>query len=359
MLIIDGHLDLAMNALYLQRDLRTSAHEQRAIEAGLSGSGLGAGTVGFPDMRAGGVGLCFATFIARARRGAIGSIDVATREAAYAHAMGQLAYYRELERQGVVRIIADSAALTAHVAEWNAKPDTTPDTTPIGFVLSMEGADPIVAPSSLRDWTAAGLRIVSLVHYGEGQYAWGTGTDGPVKPAGLALLAEMERQNTILDVTHLCDRAFFEAMNAFGGPVLATHSNCQALVPDERQFSDEQLKLLVERGAVIGAALDAWMLTPGWIIGVTTPEKTTLNAFVDQIDHVCQLAGNADHAAIGTDLDGGYGIEQTPRDLDTIADLARIPAMLADRGYAQFDVEKIMHGNWIAILTRAWGKTGS
>jgi membrane dipeptidase len=351
MLIIDGHLDLAMNALYLERDLRMSAHEQRALEAGKSGSGRGAGTVGFPDMRAGGVGLCFATFIARARRNGSDSIDVGTHEAAHAHAMGQFSYYREMERQGAVRIISDSAALYAHVAEWNANPETTP----IGLVLSMEGADPIVEPASLGEWNAIGLHIVSLVHYGESQYAWGTGTDGPVKPAGLKLLAEMERTNTILDVTHLCDQAFSNAMDAFHGPVLATHSNCRALVPDGRQFSDEQLKTLIERGAVIGSALDAWMLTPGWIKGETTPANTTMKDFVDQIDHVCQLAGNAGHAAIGTDLDGGYGTEQTPGDLDTIADLARVPGMLSDRGYTQTDIEKIMHGNWIALLNRVWG----
>lgn len=351
MLIIDGHLDLAMNALYLSRDLKQSAHEQRALEAGLSGNGWGAGTVGFPDMRRGGVGLCFATCIARARRDPGSFLDVVTHEAAHAHAMAQLIYYRELERQGVVRVIETSATLNAHIAEWNANPDATP----LGFVFSMEGADPIVEPASLGQWTEAGVHIFSLVHYGESQYAWGTGTMGPVKPAGLALLAEMERLNCILDVTHLCDEAFFMAMDAFHGPVLATHSNCRALVPQERQFTDEQLKMLIERGAVIGSAMDAWMLTPGWIRGETTPENTTLKDFVDQIDHVCQLAGNADHAAIGTDLDGGYGTEQTPRDLDTIADLSRIPGMLADRGYSGDDIEKIMSRNWQVLLNRVWG----
>src|SRR6185437_15118357 len=113
-------------------DLRMSAHEQRALEIGKSGSGRGAGTVGFPDMRAGGIGLCFATCIARARRNGDGRIDVGTHEAAHAHAMGQLIYYREMERQGAVRVISDSAALNAHVAEWNANPETTP----IGLVLS-------------------------------------------------------------------------------------------------------------------------------------------------------------------------------------------------------------------------------
>ena len=158
----------------------------------------------------------------------------------------------------------------------------------------------------------------------------------------------------ILDVTHLADDAFFEALQAFGGPVLASHSNCRALVPGDRQLTDELIRLLAERDAVIGAALDDWMLYPGWVKGETTNEVVGLKDVVDHIDHVCQLAGSARHAAIGTDLDGGYGTEQSPRDLDTIADLQKIPPLLRDRGYAEADVEAIMHGNWLRLIERAW-----
>jgi membrane dipeptidase len=351
MLIIDGHLDLAMNALYLQRDLKKSAHQLRRDEAGLSGYGLGGATVGFPDLRAGRVGLVFATFIARSRPRGQSNIDFADQIAAYAHAQGQLAYYRQLEREGEIHIIADSAALERHLAEWNDRPETAT----LGIILSMEGADPIVHPGQLADWYRDGLRILSLVHYGPGVYAFGTGTTGPLTPAGRELLAEMERLGMILDVTHLSDMGFDEAMSRFSGPVLATHSNCRALVPNQRQLSDDQLKALIARDAVIGSAMDAWMLQPGWVIGITPPDNCTLDMFVDQIDHVCQLAGNARHAAIGTDLDGGYGTEQTPRDLDTIADLQTIPAKLSARGYAQSDIDAIMHGNWVRLIKRVWG----
>ena len=160
----------------------------------------------------------------------------------------------------------------------------------------------------------------------------------------------------VLDVTHLADRSFDEAMDAFGGPVLASHHNCRALVPDQRQLTDDQIKRLVGRGAVIGAALDAWMLVPGWVRGQTRPEEAgvTLATMVDHIDHVCQLAGNAKHAAVGTDLDGGFGREQSPYDLDTIADLQRLPAMLRERGYSDEDVAGILHGNWLNFFARAW-----
>ena len=219
----------------------------------------------------------------------------------------------------------------------------------------MEGADPIVSPDTLPAWWDQGLRVVSLAHYGPSKYAFGTASEGSVTKDGLALLDEMAKIGMILDVTHLCDTSFREAVDRFPGSLIATHSNSRALVPDGRQFSDEQLKLLIGRDAVIGAAMDAWMLFPGWIRGETQPNVVTLEAYVDQIDHLCQLAGNSRHAAIGTDLDGGYGTEQTPGDFDTYIDMQRVPGMLRDRGYADADIEAICHGNWARKLTGSWG----
>jgi membrane dipeptidase len=136
--------------------------------------------------------------------------------------------------------------------------------------------------------------------------------------------------------------------------VLASHNNCRVLVPHQRQFNDAQLRAIFERDGVIGAAFDAWMLQPGWVSGQSTNEGVTLNTVVDHMDHVCQLAGNSRHAGIGTDLDGGYGREQSPCDLDTIADLQKIAGLLADRGYNDDDISVIMHGNWLRLLRQAW-----
>ena len=158
----------------------------------------------------------------------------------------------------------------------------------------------------------------------------------------------------ILDMTHLSDQSFFEAIDRFSGPVMASHNNCRALVPGDRQFSDEQIQRLVERGAVIGVVCDAWMLQPGWAIGSSRPDRLTLAALVDQIDHICQLAGNARHVGIGSDLDGGYGTEQTPGDL---RDDCRSAAFGADlwpqRGYSDRDIDGIFHGNWLEFFRRA------
>jgi membrane dipeptidase len=175
---------------------------------------------------------------------------------------------------------------------------------------------------------------------------------------GKALLKEMERMNIILDATHLCDDAFWDAMEIFHGHVWASHNNCRALVNHNRQFTDEQIKVLIERDAVIGAAMDAWMIVPNWIRGKSTPEELncSLERLMDHVDHICQLAGNALHVGIGSDLDGAFGKEQSPYDLETIADLQKIPLLLEKRGYTKADIENIMHGNWLRFLRNAWRK---
>jgi membrane dipeptidase len=352
MILIDGHIDVALNALVYNRDLRKSAKEIRIDEAEMTQKGRARGTIGLPDLREAEVAVTFITCLARVRSnpGENAVLDFRTHEAAFAHAQAELAYYRELERQGIFRIISDLPTLNAHMAEWRGDSESCP----LGAVLTMEGADPIVSPDRVHSWWDQGLRVLSLAHYGPSKYAFGTASEGPVTADGLALLDEMSGTKMILDVTHLCDESFWIAVDRFTGPLIATHSNCRALVPQERQFTDDQLKLLIERDAVIGAAMDAWMIEPGWIQYETQGAKVTLEDYVNHIDHVCQLAGNARHAAIGTDLDGGYGTEQTPRDFDTYIDMQRVPDLLRDRGYSESDIEAICHGNWLRKLTDVW-----
>jgi membrane dipeptidase len=360
MLLFDAHLDLAWNAIDWNRDLRLPVTEIRRSEQGMDVKGRGCNTVSFPELRRGKVALFIATLLPRLLRP--GLIPMVQRfnsmTAAYAAAHGQLAYYRALEQEGLLRWIKDAASLDAHVRAWRQNEDSS--TLPLGFILSMEGADSVLSPEQIEEWWQAGLRIIGPAHYGVSPYAHGTGTEGGLFPKGPALLRAMERVGMILDVTHLSDQCFEEALDLYGGPVLASHHNCRALVPDQRQLTDAQIKRLVVRGAVIGTALDAWMMHPGWVRGKTTPVEADvkLERMVDHIDHVCQLAGNARHAAVGTDLDGGYGTEQTPRDLDTIADLQRLPAMLRQRGYREADVEGICYGNWVRFFKEAWKAKG-
>jgi membrane dipeptidase len=356
MLIFDAHLDLAWNALDWNRDLLlpVAGIRRRERELGLTGKGRGESTVSFPELRRGGVGLFIATLLARlVRDNMVPAFHRYERmESAYAAAHGQMAYYRVLEQRGVLRWIKDAPTLEAHVRAWQANPDKAP----LGFILSMEGADPVLSPEQVEEWYQAGLRIIGPAHYGVSPYAHGTGTEGGLFPQGPALLKEMARVGMILDVTHLSDQCFEEALDIFDGPVLASHHNCRALVPDQRQLTDAQIKRLIERGAVIGTALDAWMLVPGWVRGQTRPEEAgaKLETMMDHIDRVCQLAGNARHAAIGTDLDGGFGREQSPYDLDTIADLRRLPDLLRRRGYDSEAIGGILHGNWVRFFSQSW-----
>ena len=355
MLIIDAHLDLSWNALQGNRDLLRSAYTIRTQEVSTPGKGRAQGTVAFPDMRQGRLAVSIVTLFARSTGRPAPHADYASPAQSYGVAQGQLAYYRALEYEGHIRMIADRANLDSHITDWEAWEGTeSDDTPPLGFVISMEGADPILKPDQLEEWVGGGLRLLGLTHYGPGRYAGGTGTELGLTELGPPLLAEMQRLGVTLDLTHCSDQAFWEALEHYEGLVLASHNNCRTLVPHQRQFSDEQLRAIFERDGVIGAAFDAWMLQPGWVSGQSTNEGVTLNTVIDHMDHVCQLAGNSRHAGIGTDLDGGYGREQSPCDLDTIADLQKLAGLLADRGYSDDDIGAIMHGNWLRLLRQAW-----
>ena len=358
MIIFDSHLDLAWNAIDWNRDLLQPVAEIRRREQGMTDKGRGCNTVSFPELRRGKVAIFIATLLARlVRPHSIPAIQrYSSMEAAYAAAHGQLAYYRALEHRGVLRWIKDAEPLSAHVRAWEAKENGS---EPLGFILSMEGADPVLSPEQVEEWFRAGLRIIGPAHYGVSPYAHGTGTEGGLLPPGKPLLREMERVGMILDVTHLSDQCFTEALDNFGGPVLASHHNCRALVPHQRQLTDGQIKQLVARGAVIGMALDTWMMIPNWERGKTLPEEAgvTLDTVINHIDHICELAGNARQVAIGTDLDGGFGREQSPLDLDTIADLQRLPELLERRGYRAADIKGIMYGNWVRFFTETWSKS--
>ncbi len=355
MLIIDAHLDLSMNALEWNRDLTLPVAAINAREAGLTDKpDRGKAVVSLPALRQGNVGLVVATQIARfvAPGNPLPGWHSPTQ--AWAQTQGQLAWYQAMEAAGEMVQINNLATLEQHLALWAN--DAPCENKPIGYILSLEGADSLVTVGHLEQAYARGLRAVGPAHYGPGRYAQGTDAAGGLGASGRALLKEMERLNIILDATHLCDESFWEALDHFHGPVWASHNNCRALVNHNRQYSDDQIRALAARGAVIGVALDAWMLVPGWVRGTSTPQALhcNLEVVVDHIDHICQLTGSALHIGLGTDLDGAFGREQCPYDLETIADLQKIPALLAKRGYSALAIENMLHGNWLRFLKNVW-----
>jgi membrane dipeptidase len=244
------------------------------------------------------------------------------------------------------------AEVEAHANRWLTATDEEAAKLPIGYLLSLEGADSILSWRHLERSRADGLIALGPVHYGPGIYGMGTDAEGPLTPKGRELLKEMERLGIILDVTHLCDESFWDALSLYDGPLWASHHNCRALANWNRQLTDEQIKILIERGAVIGMAFDAIMMVHNWAHKRSKPEDFGLKIekICDHIDHICQIAGNANHVGIGTDLDGGYGTEQTPMDLNSIADLVTLGPLLAARGYSEADMDRIFQGNFLRFL---------
>ena len=230
--------------------------------------------------------------------------------------------------------------------------------------LLLPACVPKLVYNSILSWVSGWYYLIACeiiavgpAHYGPGVYAHGTDASGPLPAKGKDLLKEMERLGIILDVTHLCDECFWDALDCYNGPLWASHQNCRTLAPWNRQFADDQIKAVVERGGILGMAFDAIMMVPGWTHLKSKPSdfQLKLERICEHIDHICQIAGNAKHVGIGTDLDGGYGTEQTAMDMDSIADLQKIPDLLRARGYSQADIEGIMAQNFIGFLRRVWG----
>lgn len=367
--IFDVHLDLSMNALEWNRDLRWSLEKIRRWELTMKDKvDRGNNTVCFPEMRKGRIGLCVATQIGRYSPYFHRLPGWNSPEQAWAQTQGQLAWYRAMEEAGEMVQIRTVAELDKHLDLWLSSPPPDDGTAyvvnsrkkqnklPIGYIMSLEGADSIITIKHLERSYELGLRAIGPAHYGPGRYAHGTDAEGPLPPAGKDLLKEMQRLGIILDATHLNDECFWDALEIYDGPVWASHQNCRTLAPWNRQFADDQIKAVVERGGVLGMAFDAIMMVPGWrhYVSKASDYQLKIERICDHVDHICQLAGSARHVGIGTDLDGGFGTEQMPMDMNSIADLQHLPALLAKRGYSHADVEGIMWRNFVDFLRKAW-----
>jgi len=352
MLLFDAHLDLSLNAMEFNRDLRLPLEQIRAAEADMTDhKSRSKNTVTFGEMRRAGIGVCVATQIAGCMKphGPVGAWE--SPEQAWAMTQAQLTWYRMMEESGEMKMLRTGSDLTQHIEAWNADPDNTP----IGYILSLEGADSIRTPADLQTAWDYGLRAMGPAHYGIGRYAFGHDTVGRLSDLGKELVREMNRLGILLDLTHLSEQTFWDVLEIYDGPVWASHHNCRTLVDDPRQLNDKQIQAVAERNGVLGLAFDAWMIVPGWTRGQTTPESSgvTIEDAVNHIDHICQLLGNTEHVGIGTDLDGGFGTEQSPRDLNSIADIRRVLDILETRGYSESAITAIAHGNFVQCALRA------
>ena len=351
-LIFDAHLDLAMNALEWNRDLRLPVDKINELEENLKDKpDRGNATVSFPELRNGNIGICVATQIARYVKPKNLLPGWNSPEQAWAQTQGQFSWYKIMEELGEIRQIITSSDLINHLKKWG---NEKLKKKAIGFILSLEGADSIINEKYLEISYKNGLRAIGPAHYGPGTYAHGTDSVGGIGIKGKRLLKKIEELDMILDVSHLCDKSFWQTIDCYNGKIWASHSNCRAIVPHNRQFSDFQIKELISRDAVIGLALDAWMIIPNWKRGISKPDEKKLNIdyVINHIDHICQLAGNSNHVGIGSDLDGAFGKEQCPYDINSIADIQKFDRKLMQRGYSDYDVEKILSSNFINFLLK-------
>lgn len=347
MLIVDAHQDIAFNAYCFDRDYLTPALQKRRLEAE---SSLPGATLGLGEALLGRVAIIFATiFTAPRRRGSAlwEKVMYDDAQGAYQLARWQADYYQRLQdRSDAVRLVRSMADLDHILQTW--EPEKTLLQHQQGLVLLMENADPIIEPRQLEEWYGRGLRIIGPA-WSASRYSGGTGQPGPLTDLGRELLEMMAAFSMILDVSHMAEEACFQALDMYEGSIIASHSSPRRFCNTDRHLSDTMIRRLAEREGVMGIVLFNQFLDDRWHVG-DRKAIITLDHIVDAVDHVCQVTGSAAHVGLGSDFDGGFGVESIPAEIDTVADLWQIPAKLRVRGYADDDISAIVGGNMLRKL---------
>jgi len=317
-MIVDAHLDIGWNAISAGRGF---------LQPPASGY-----LVSRPSLVAAEIGLVFATLYtapARARRSMRTGFVYQNAHEANLMATAQVNYYRSCG----LDLIGDRAALAAYARGWKKGR--------LAGVLLMEGADPIETPSQLGAWTDRGVRIIGPA-WGATRYSGGTGAPGGLTELGRQLLKAMRRKQVILDLSHMADEAVADAFGMWRGPVMASHSNARAIVPGDRQVTDETVAEIARRGGMVGVSFYRQHLR--------SSGRATLNDVVNQVVHHARSAGGPEHVGLGTDLDGGFDARHAP--IDSLARLKGLPARLRLH-FNRAQVEGIMGGNWLTFLERS------
>ena len=341
--LVDSHLDLAENVTLFGRDLTLSVAETRARESRTTRQA----TVSLPELERGGIAVALATVTAGFLVEDVGEDSVprsaiySTPEEAEAQALAQIELYEGWEKQGRVRLLRSVGDLDLHLRLW--REDRKP-----GLVMLMEGADPIVRVGDLPAWWQRGLRMIGLT-YGDTTYGTGvagggaTGKRGGLTPEGFELLGQMAELGFVWDISHLAEEGVWQGLDLGFPRVCASHANAQALTPTDRHLSDDVIRAVAERDGVIGLVLYNRFLEPRWRrdspITVTLGEHLRRHA-----DHVANLVG-WEHVGVGSDLDGGFGLEESPSEIDTVADLHKVGSAVPAAAR-----EAVLGANWLSFL---------
>lgn len=339
-LIVDAHEDLAYNATSHERDLLKPVHERRAIEG--SNKDRGGATTSFPELKKGNVRIVFGTIWVNPCKSQFTTKPCySNAEEAYAQARSQIQYYKNLEHSGIISIITNRVKL-----------DEVTNSDKIGIIMLMEGADPIRTPEEAKEWYDEGLRIVGPA-WGATRYAGGTRAPGPLTKEGRELMKEMDRVGLMLDCSHLAEESFFESLDLFKGNVIVSHSNSRTYCPTDRQLSDNMIRAVTSRGAVIGTVLYNSFLDVSWTKG-KPKDEITLSHVVRNIVHVSDVSGSKDNLGIGSDFDGGFGFESIPSEIDTVADLYKVgDALRSQANFSEQEARNVLGGNFLRILRKA------
>ncbi len=363
-LIVDAHADLAWNMLTYRRDYTRAAAETRQIEAGSKTVEENGDTLlGWPDYQRGQVCVVFSTLYVAPERWKLHETETQVyKDFQEANRLyrSQLDVYHRLtdDHPDKFRLIRSSSDLDLLLDHWQGEhlhPHSPAEKEhPVGLVILMEGGEGIRDLSELEEWHELGVRLIGPAWAGT-RFCGGTKEPGPLTSDGKKLLGAMTDYNFILDLSHMDEASAVEALDTYEGPIVATHANCLALLPDyptNRQLSDRVIRGLIERDGVLGLVPYSNFLKSGWTRKSGGRNEVPLEQFIAHIDHVCQMAGDSLHAGIGTDFDGGFGMQSVPPEIDTIADLQKLGPLLEARGYSLTDVENILGRNWLRHLKR-------
>jgi len=361
MIIVDAHQDLAWNIQTFNRDYTLSAAATREFERGTDIPTKNDDTLlGWPDYQKGQVALIFATLFVAPHRAKLGDWDVefyADADQAHARYNAQLDAYHRLvdDNPDKFRLVVDQASLQEVLANWKSA-DIAKE-RPVGLIPLMEGAEGVRTPYELEEWWVRGVRIIGPAWAGT-RFCGGTQQPGPLTKEGFDLLETMASFGFSLDISHMDEKAVFQSLDEFQGRVIASHANAKSLLTgteSNRFLSDRVIEGLIERGGIIGVVPFNRFLVNGW-----QPKdgrhQVSLGHVIAHIDHICQIAGDAHHVGIGSDFDGGFGLQKTPVEIDTIADLQKLVPLLAKKGYTDSDIAAVLGQNWINFLTESLPK---
>ncbi len=350
MILVDAHLDLAYNAINNGRNLQQSLNDLRQSEGRKPEAGIA--TVTIPEIKNAGIGLICGSIFALPAASAEGDpICYTNQDEAFELAMQQFDYYYRLaDEDESIRLVTDKEVLQEVVDSFELGKEKL-----LGIIPMMEGADPVRDPQELELWVERGLKIVGLA-WDDTRYSAGAwrGSRFDLTKDGYALLEIMAEFNVILDVSHMNEKASLLAIERYEGTAVATHSNCRQINKGgERHLTDQQIRMLGERGGMIGIVPYNRFLKAGHKKG-DHKELVTLDHIVAHIDHICQLLGDAQHVGIGSDFDGGFGYKDIPHPMNSIVDLNQIYAKLKEKGYGEADIEGILGNNWLNLFQKSF-----